>query len=260
MSILDKIIKDKKVEIDRDLGWINEANLEKNNKDNRIPLDFRDALAGESLSIIAEVKKASPSKGLIREDFQPVAIANSYESSGADCISVLTEQKYFQGAPQFLVEIKKEVHIPVLRKDFIVDKRQIRESYNLGADAILLIVSALGKEDLRQLKTIAESFGLSVLVEVHSREELELALDLEFDLIGINNRNLSTFQTSIEHSLQLKPMIPDTVVAVSESGIKTAEDCRALHDNGFHGILVGESLMRKPDPGFALKDLMRLAR
>jgi len=260
VTILEKIINDKKKEVQTSLKYITPAILEKGSQDKRIPLDFKKGVSAGNLSLIAEVKKASPSKGLIRSDFNPVEIALAYEKSGAACISVLTEIKYFQGNPAYLQEIKKQVSIPLLRKDFMVDGRQVRESYDLGADAILLIVSALTRAELIEFKKLTENFGLTSLVEVHSREELELALDLGFDLIGINNRNLNTFETDIEHSIQLKKHIPTSILTVSESGIHTADDCLRLQQSGFDAVLVGESLMRKPDPGKAVLELMEKVR
>lgn len=256
MNILEKIIRDKRHEVETLLNSIQSSYLRKKTGDKRIPLDFRQALSTGPLSIISEVKKASPSKGLIRPDFNPVAIAKAYENAGTNCISILTEIKYFQGSPDFLADIRKEVSCPLLRKDFIVDARQIRESYDLGADAILLIVSTLNEQQLRQFKEIAEEFGLTCLVEVHTEQELELALKIGFNLIGINNRNLSTFVTDLNHSINLRKLIPTDVTTVSESGIRTPEDCVRLAEEGFDAILVGETLMREPDPGLALQHLM----
>lgn len=257
MNILDQINKDKQEEVNRNLAHITDADLEKKDTDTRVPLDFRAALQVEGLSIISEVKKASPSKGVIREDFDPVAIAKSYADYGANCMSILTEEKYFQGHPDFLRAIRKEVpNVPLLRKDFIVDKRQIREAYDMGADAILLIVASLSKEQLQEYQTLAQQFGLTCLVEVHTAEELEVALACDCKLIGINNRNLITFETELKHSIDLRKLIPDDVTCVSESGIHTTDDCNMLHEHGFDAILVGESLMRKPNPGAALVELL----
>jgi indole-3-glycerol phosphate synthase len=249
MSILDQIVKDKKKEIECRLTHIPEKECYKSGTDTRVPLDFRAALQSQSLAVIAEVKKASPSKGIIREDFDPLEIAYSYARSGANCLSVLTEETYFQGSPEYLKRIRQEVSIPILRKDFIVDERQVRESYDLGADAILLIMSILSDQQLSELKKLAESFGLTTLVEVHTEQELSRALALECTLIGINNRNLETFVTDISYSIALRKQIPASVTCVSESGIKTAADCKMLEDNGFDAVLVGEILMRQPDPG-----------
>lgn len=257
MTILDKITTDKQTEVDSCLSHITDEMLEKNGTDKRIPLDFREKLLSrKDLSIIAEVKKASPSKGLIREDFHPISIARSYEDATADCLSVLTEKKYFQGDPEYLRQITKEVSLPLLRKDFMVDYRQVRESYEMGADAILLIVGVLSYDELIVFKGLAASFGLTCLVEVHSSNELDIAMEAGFDLIGINNRDLKTFQTDIKHSIALKQKLPSTVCTVSESGIHKPDDCRLLRDAGFDAILVGESLMRKSDPGRAITELM----
>ena len=260
MNILEQIIKDKQHEVDTCLASVQPSDLQKKPADLRIPKDFGQALRGGQLSIISEVKKASPSKGMIRPDFNPTEIAKSYENAGTNCISILTEIKYFQGSPDFLVDIRKEVSCPLLRKDFIVDARQIRESYDLGADAILLIVSALNKCQLQMFKDIAEGFGLTCLVEVHTEQELEIALKIGFKLIGINNRNLSTFVTDLNHSINMKKHIPAGVITVSESGIQTPDDCVLLGKEGFDAILVGETLMRESDPGLALEHLMSKVR
>ena len=214
------------------------------------------ALNKNYLSIIAEVKKASPSKGVIREDFQPLEVAKLYDQNGADCISVLTESKYFQGCNDYLTKIKAAVDIPVLRKDFIIDERQIRESYDIGADAILLIVSILTQAQLLDFQRLARDLGLTCLVEVHSESELKIALECGCSLIGINNRNLKTFETNIQHSLNLKSQIPDEVLCISESGIRSTEDCNLLFNNGFKAVLVGETLMRKENPGLAIPELL----
>ena len=255
MNILDTITADKQHQVNRELVHITSAEICKNTTDVRVPLDFRKALKKDGLSIIAEVKQASPSKGIIRKDFQPTEIALSYARHGANCISVLTESKYFQGENAFLRNIRQVVNIPLLRKDFIVDERQIRESYTLGADAILLIVATLSRKKLNHFQNIAHTFGMTCLVEVHTKDELETALDSGCRLVGINNRNLTTFKTDLRHSIDLKRHIPDHVVCVSESGIHTAEDCRILHEARFDAVLVGESLMRQPDPGRAISSL-----
>ncbi|MBT3225939.1 MAG: indole-3-glycerol phosphate synthase TrpC [Deltaproteobacteria bacterium] len=256
MSILNQIVKDKKKEIANKLIGIRKDQLKKSEADHRIPLDFIKSLKDESLAIIAEIKKASPSKGVIRQDFDPLQIAKSYSRSGANCLSVLTEEMYFQGHPDYLKAIRQEVDIPLLRKDFIVDERQIRESYDLGADAILLIVSILSEKQLADFKKSAAAFGLTTLVEVHTKKELDVALKLNCHLIGINNRNLATFETDIQQSINLKKLIPSHVTCVSESGIHSTADCRILHENGFDAVLVGETLMRQPDPGAYIATLL----
>jgi indole-3-glycerol phosphate synthase len=206
-------------------------------------------------AVIAEVKKASPSKGVIRADFQPTAIARSYEAAGAACLSVLTDEKYFQGSDAYLEDIRAAVDLPLLRKEFIVDPYQIAESRLIGADCILLIVAALEAEALRDYHQQAVELGLDVLIEVHDREELDLALSLEPNLIGINNRNLKTFETSLNNTFNLLDAIPPDVMVVTESGIHSAEDVAAMRDKGVNAFLVGEAFMRAEDPGQALKAL-----
>lgn len=206
-------------------------------------------------AIIAEVKKASPSKGVIRENFDPVAIARSYAVAGASCLSVLTDEKYFQGSDDFLRLIRDEVDLPLLRKEFIVDEYQIHESRALGADCILLIVSALDKFQLADLHQCAGGLSLDVLIEVHDAAELAVALDLSPGLVGINNRNLNTFETSLETTYDLLESIPPEVLIVTESGIREREDVRAMRERNVHAFLVGEAFMRAKDPGSALREL-----
>ncbi|MDK8194348.1 indole-3-glycerol phosphate synthase TrpC [Paenibacillus sp. UMB7766-LJ446] len=209
------------------------------------------------LGLIAEVKKASPSKGLIRPDFHPVEIASAYERAGADCISVLTDVSYFQGNSEYLQAIHQAVNIPLLRKDFIIDERQIAEARLLGADAVLLIASILTPEQMRQYLTFAKSLGLDALIEVHDRSELEQVLDIpQATLVGINNRNLKTFETSLNTTLDLMDLIPDGVTLISESGIDGPQPLESLIEAGVHGILVGEHLMRKDDVEAAVYELM----
>lgn len=255
-NILEKIVEDKKREVEKRLGHITSSRLQRLAVDNRTPLDFRESLRGKGLSVIAEVKKASPSKGVIRPDFEPLDIAMSYREGGASCLSVLTEEKYFQGKPEYLSAIRKAVDIPILRKDFIIDNRQIRESYDLGADAILLIVAILTDEQLSVMLQLSADFQLTVLVEIHTEKELSRALGYNCPLIGINNRNLTTFETDIQHSIDLRRLIPQSTTCVSESGIKDAQHCDLLQKNGFDAILVGETLMRQPDPGAYIASLL----
>lgn len=206
-------------------------------------------------AVIAEVKKASPSKGVIRADFQPVEIARRYEAAGASCLSVLTDEKYFQGSDAYLESIRASVELPLLRKEFIVDAYQIAESRLIGADCILLIVAALDAGSLKRFYAQAGDIGLDVLIEVHDAEELELALALEPALIGINNRNLKTFETSLSNTFNLLDAIPDGVLVVTESGIHSREDVQAMRDHDVHAFLVGEAFMRADDPGAALRSL-----
>ena len=257
MTILDEIIRNKQKEVNKKLTSAYFDQLEKKNSRPHKIRDFKSALLVDSLSIIAEIKKASPSKGLIRPDFNPVDIAVSYEKNGAACISILTEEKYFQGHPDYLAQVRQNVKLPILRKDFITDERQVTESYLLGADAILLIVKVLDEGKLRHLLRSAEKIGLHILVEVHSKAELDIALKCKSKIIGINNRNLDTFKTDIETSIRIKENVPNTIVTVSESGINTSLDCKLLSDNRFNAALIGESLMRKPDPGAYIAELLK---
>ena len=223
------------------------------------PRGFADALRRASQrgpAIIAELKKASPSKGLIREDFDPALLAPTLEAAGATALSVLTDEPYFQGSLHNLEIASSVTGLPCLRKDFIVDEYQIVEARAYRADAILLIVAALTDDELRRFNDAAHRHGLDVLCEVHTAEELERARDLGCDAYGVNNRNLSTFAVSLETSLQLADRLPSGAVRVAESGIHTAEDIERLRSAGFDAFLVGESLMRQPDPGAALRALL----
>jgi len=217
---------------------------------------------GKSLSrtgdiqLIAEVKKASPSKGVIRDDFDPVTIAKLYEESGASCISVLTEKKFFQGSLEYLGWIRKAVKLPLLRKDFIIDEYQIHEARAAGADAILLIAACLEKQQIEDYLGIAHRLGLDVLVESHTYKELEKSLYAGAMLVGINNRDLTTFTVSLQATLDLLNDIPDERIVVSESGIKTREDVVKLQQAGVDAVLVGESLMREKDIGRKVKELL----
>jgi indole-3-glycerol phosphate synthase len=206
-------------------------------------------------AIIAEIKKASPSKGVIRPDFHPAAIARSYEKHGAACLSVLTDHDFFQGSEAYLQEARAATRLPVIRKDFIVDPYQVAEARAMGADCILLIVAALTDLQLRQLSTMAEDLGMDVLVEVHDRDELERALQMNLPLIGINNRNLRTFEVSLETTLGLLELIPEGCLVVTESGILAPEDVALMRSHAVHAFLVGESFMRAESPGEKLAEL-----
>ena len=208
-------------------------------------------------AVIAEIKRASPSKGLLRADFQPALHAQQYESAGASCLSVLTDQDFFQGSDDDLQLARSACDLPVIRKDFMVDPYQIIESRALGADCILLIVAALNDSDLRLLHETALSVGLDVLIEVHDETELHRALKLDSRLIGINNRNLHTFETKLEVTLNLLEQIPDERLLITESGILKARDVDLMQEHGVYGFLVGEAFMRQPDPGVALKELFQ---
>lgn len=217
---------------------------------------FAAALRATRPAVIAEVKKASPSKGVIRADFDPVAIARRYADSGAAAISVLTEERHFQGSPAYLEAIRAAVDVPLLRKDFMVDPYQIAEARAWGADAILLIVAALDDGALCELHAAAVELGLDVLVEAHTADEVDRAAAAGATLIGVNNRDLRTFVTTLETAERLMPRIPPTALAVAESGIESPADIARLRRAGYDVFLVGESLMRQPDPGAALQALV----
>lgn len=204
---------------------------------------FYQAIAKEGLSIIGEIKKASPSKGLIKVDFNPVALGKIYEQA-VDCISVLTEEDYFMGSYKYLRTVSKEVTLPTLYKDFVLDEGQIYQAKSIGASCILLIVAILSKETLEKFFKLSRKLGLDVLVEVHTEEEMKTALTLKPRIIGINNRNLVTFETTIETTIKLKSLVPKGILVISESGIRTREDILQLSDIGIDGILVGESFMK----------------
>ncbi len=207
---------------------------------------------GES-AVIAEIKKASPSKGVIRPDFDPPSIASSYAAGGAACLSVLTDEKYFQGSTDFLIAARAACTLPVIRKDFIIDPYQVFEARAMGADCILLIVAALEDQQMRELHQLATELSMDVLVEAHDAAEVERALRLDLDLLGINNRNLRTFEVSLKTTLDLLPSIPEGVLVVTESGITSAEDVVLMRDNNVDAYLVGESFMRAENPGEELR-------
>lgn len=206
-------------------------------------------------AVVAEVKKASPSKGVLREDFQPAEIARSYEHGGAACLSVLTDADFFQGSEEYLKQARAACRLPVLRKDFIIDPYQVYEARAIGADCILLIVAALGDAMLLELSQLADHLGMDVLVEVHDARELERALKLPLKLIGINNRDLRSFDTSLQTTLGLLARVPDDRLVVTESGIHTTGDVSLMREHGVNAFLVGEAFMRAVDPGAALSEL-----
>jgi len=209
-------------------------------------------------AVIAEIKKASPSKGVIREDFDPEDLAISYQRGGAACLSVLTDKDFFQGSVEYLQEARAAVSLPVIRKDFIIDELQVAEARAIGADCILLIVAALEEAKLKDLNQQAQDLGMDVLVEVHDQAELEIALSLPNKLIGINNRNLHTFELSLDTTFGLLPSIPEDRLVITESGILSREDVEAMLNQGVFGFLVGESFMRAQNPGKRLEEFFRI--
>jgi len=216
---------------------------------------IRNKIAAGKSAVIAEIKKASPSKGIIRADFRPSEIAADYAAHGAACLSVLTDHQFFQGAPEYLQAAHSACTLPVLRKDFLVAPYQVYEARAMGADAILLIASALDLPTMREFEAIAQSLGLAVLIEVHDGDELDLALQLEAPLIGVNNRNLRSFEVSLQTTLALLPRIPPGRIVVTESGILTSNDVDLMRQNTVNTFLVGEAFMRQPSPGLALRSL-----
>jgi indole-3-glycerol phosphate synthase len=217
--------------------------------------DFIGALRAKRPAVIAEIKRASPSKGLLRGDFDPAAIAGSYEKGGAACMSVLTDREFFQGAAEHLSAARAACALPVLRKDFLIDPYQVFESRALGADCVLLIAACLDDAQMRELESLAHRAGMAVLVEVHDATELARALELETPLLGINNRNLRTFETRLETTLELLPRVPRDRIVVTESGILSRADVARMRSGGVHTFLVGEAFMRAVDPGAELRAL-----
>ncbi len=226
------------------------------------PRGLRAALARRidagAVAIIAEIKKASPSKGVLRADYDPAAIGRAYADGGASALSVLTDRDFFQGAPAHLAAARAASALPVLRKDFVIDAYQVYEARALGADAVLLIVAALGDAALRELRDLAAHLGMDTLVEVHDGDELERALAIRPDLVGINNRDLRTFDTDLATTARLRGRVPDNVVLVTESGIQSRADIERMRGDGVHAFLVGEAFMTSPDPGSRLAELFRL--
>jgi indole-3-glycerol phosphate synthase len=255
---LDKIVATKRVEVEA-MSDFSIAEAEKLISQLPPCLGFERALTlgkHRSMGLIAEVKKASPSKGLIRTDFEPVELAQAYERAGADCISVLTDVSYFQGSNDYLEAVRKAVNVPLLRKDFTIDPKQIYEARLLGADAILLIAAILTTEQMKQYLTLAKDLGLDALVEVHDREELERALELDTQMIGVNNRNLKTFVTDLRTTEELISYMPKGKTVVSESGISSVENMAYVEKVGAQAVLIGEHFMRQPVVEQAVHQLM----
>ena len=218
---------------------------------------LRSRVAAGTAAVIAEVKKASPSKGVLRADFEPATIARSYEAGGAACLSVLTDERFFQGSTAYLEQARAACTLPVLRKDFIVDEVQVHEARAMGADCVLLIAACLDDAELADLEACAHAHGMDVLVEVHDAAELERALALRTRLVGVNNRNLRSFEVSLDTTLDLLPRVPGDRLLVTESGILARADVQRMRAAGVHAFLVGEAFMRAPEPGTALAELFR---
>jgi indole-3-glycerol phosphate synthase len=256
---LDKIVAVKKQEVERLRERTNLAALEREIAALPPTLGFRAALterANRPMALIAEVKKASPSKGLIRPDFDPVAIAKAYEAAGADCLSVLTDEPHFQGSNAYLTAVREGVRLPLLRKDFTIDPLHIYEARAIGADAILLIAAILTGGEMKRFLSEAAGLGLDAIVEVHNREELEVALEIGANLVGINNRNLKTFVTDLAVTEELLALIPNDRFVISESGISKPDEVARVYEAGARAVLVGEHFMRQPDVGGAVTALM----
>ena len=259
-DILNQILRDKALEIVERAELVSLPELSRQVEHLPPTRGFaaaiQEKLNSNKVAVIAEIKKASPSKGIIRENFNPAEIARSYAANGAACLSVLTDEKYFKGHAEYLKAARAACDIPVLRKDFMIDPYQIYEAREMGADAILLIAAALGDPMMSDLEQTAIALGLDVLVEVHNEQELERALRLKTPLLGINNRNLRTFETSLETTISMLSMIPDEKIVISESGIHDRNDIQRLRENKVNGFLIGEAFMREQDPGLALSALI----
>ncbi|WP_101102818.1 indole-3-glycerol phosphate synthase TrpC [Macromonas bipunctata] len=261
-DILQKIVATKREEIAQALTKTPLAHMRADAESRVLTRDFVGALRSKITAglpaVIAEVKKASPSKGVIRPDFIPADIAQSYAQFGAACLSVLTDRQYFQGSPDYLKQARASCHLSVLRKDFIVDPYQVYEARAMGADCILLIAACLDDAQLAELEAIALGLNMAVLVEVHDRDELQRALQLKTPLLGINNRNLRTFEVTLDTTLGMLADVPADKLLITESGILTRDDVRTLRAAGVNAFLVGEAFMRAPEPGLALAELFEL--
>ncbi len=258
-TILEKIIAQKNFEIERDSAKISLTEMERRaalvTDKREFIATLRDRIEARQTAVIAEIKKASPSKGLIRPDFEPALIAQQYEQAGASCLSVLTDKEFFQGSNEYLQQARAACALPVIRKDFIIAPFQIAEAKAMGADCVLLIVAALQEAQLRELAAYAKQMNIDVLVEVHDEPELDIALASGFDLIGVNNRNLHNFETNLEVSFRLAKLLPPGKLLITESGIHSAQDVRNMIDHNIFGFLIGETFMRASNPGDKLTEL-----
>lgn len=256
-DVLDRIVEHKRAEIAAAKEACPVAALLETLQNAPQVRDFLGSLhAHHPMGLIAEVKRASPSAGLIREDFDPVEIAKIYEKNGAACISVLTDEHFFKGTLEYLRQVRDNVQIPVLRKDFILDPYQVYEARSAGADAILLIAECLNDSELHELNSLAYELGMQTLIEVYDPQNVQRVLALNPPLMGVNNRNLQTFETNLDHTLTLRKEVPEEILLVGESGIHTREDVLTLQAGGAHAILVGESLMRSEDIGSAVRRIL----
>lgn len=258
MSILDKIVEDTRALVAERKSSTSIGSLEASALYNKSRLDFEGALKADGLAVIAEIKKASPSKGIIRADFEPTRIAAQYTSFGANAISVLTEPLHFQGQLKFLADVRETTNLPLLRKDFIIDPYQLVEARAYGADAVLLIAAILDKKQLNHLHKAANELNLDCLVEVYDANEMDR---IDFDqvrILGVNNRDLRTFEVNLKHSINVFKSAPDNVIKVSESGIHSGEDLFFLRSHGSDAVLIGETFMRAENPGEALADMRRV--
>lgn len=257
MTILDTIYQHKVSEVEKNKKQIPLRVLEKRMQKRHDMRSFGRALKSDTnISVIAEIKKASPSLGVIREDFQPAEIARLYQKGGAAAISVLTDEKYFQGKLSYIKDVKQSVDLPVLRKDFIIDPYQIYEAQSAGADAILLIAALLSEDTIQRFLNLARELEMDCLVEVHTGAELQKVLQTSADIIGINNRDLATFIVNLETTFQLRPMIPEGKIIVSESGIKSRTEILRLFNKGINAVLIGETFMKSGDIPAALHELL----
>jgi len=260
-TILKKILARKQQEIIENSALISQSELIEKITLGSPPRGFANAISAKiesgEAAVVAEIKRASPSKGVICENFDPESIAKSYQLGGACCLSILTDVDFFQGSNEYLKVARRACQLPVIRKDFIIDEYQVYESRAMEADCILLIVSALSAESLSKLHELSLSLGMDVLIEVHNEQELEVALPLNNSIIGINNRNLHTFDVSLENTLCLLDKIPRATIIVTESGIHSQSDVRLMRSKNVNGFLVGEAFMRTPNPGLKLQEMFR---
>ena len=258
-DILNKIVSRKQEEVAESINRVPIERMIELADDTDSPRGFYNALNNKVIKrqsgIIAEIKKASPSKGILRENFETVEIAKSYESGGASCLSILTDRDFFQGDPQYLIKARAAVSIPIIRKDFIIHPYQVYESRAIGADCILLIASCLKDDELKNLSNIASSLQMDTLVEVHDHDELNRALKLDLPLLGINNRNLRNFEVSLQTTIDLLSEIGDDKLVITESGIKNKQDVDLMHQNNVFGFLIGEAFMKHSNPGQKLREL-----